>query len=106
MRRSTDIEDQRWRTQTVVGLVLFTASLVGGQLFSTNNLRNDIAAARNESTAAINALVLRLDAQKEQAATAAAADNKVLDSRLSLIDKRLDEIERQYKLEDYDILSR
>lgn len=99
MRRSTDIEDVRFPTRAVVGLVLFTAALVGGQWAITSGLRADIAA-----------LATRMDAQllidtRERAATQreAEADKRILDGRLSGLEKRVDEIDRAYKLGDYDI---
>lgn len=101
MRRSTDIEDVRFPTRAVVGLVLFTAALVGGQWAITSGLRGDIAA-----------IITRMDAQKEidardKAASGreAAAEKSILDGRLQNIEKRVDEIDRAYKLGDYDIKS-
>lgn len=99
MRRSTDIEDVKFPMRAVVGLVLFTAALVGSQWALTSSLRSDIAA-----------IVTRMDAQdtidknaKEAEATVKAADRKVLDSRLDAIDKKIDEMDRAYKLGDYDL---
>lgn len=99
MRRSTDIEDVRFPTRAVVGLVLFTAALVGGQWAITSGLRADIAA-----------IITRMDAQKEidtrdrtAAARETAADKALLDGRLQGIEKRVDEIDRAYKLGDYDL---
>lgn len=99
MRRSTDIEDVKFPMRAVVGLVLFTAALVGSQWALTSSLRSDI-----------NGIVTRMDAldtintrAKEAEAVEKAADQKVLDGRLTAIDKRLDEIDRQYKLGDYDL---
>lgn len=99
MRRSTDIEDVKFPMRAVVGLVLFTAALVGSQWALTSSLRSDIAA-----------IVTRMDAQdtidkrdKEAEAVEKAADRKVLDGRLDAVDKRLDEIDRSYKLGDYDL---
>lgn len=99
MRRSTDIEDVRFPTRAVVGLVLFTAALVGGQWAITAGLRADIAA-----------IVSRMDAQKEidirdraAAQRETEADKRILDGRLGGLEKRLDEIDRAYKLGDYDL---
>lgn len=99
MRRATDIEDVKFPMRAVVGLVLFTAALVGSQWALTSSLRTDIAA-----------IVTRMDAQdtidkrdKEAAGIEKAADQKVLDGRLDSFDKRLDDIDRQYKLGDYDL---
>lgn len=99
MRRSTDIEDVKFPMRAVVGLVLFTAALVGSQWALTSSLRSDIAA-----------IVTRMDAKdvidkrdKEAQGIEKAADQKVLDGRLNGIEKRLDEIDRSYKLGDYDL---
>lgn len=99
MRRSTDIEDVKFPMRAVVGLVLFTAALVGSQWALTSSLRSDIGA-----------IVTRMDAQdlidkrdKEAEGIEKAADQKVLDGRLLGIEKRLDEVDRQYKLGDYDL---
>lgn len=99
MRRSTDIEDVRFPTRAVVGLVLFTSALVGGQWAITTSLRADIAA-----------IVSKMDARetidkrdKEAVAIETAAERRVLDNRLLSIEKRVDEVDRAYKLGDYDI---
>lgn len=99
MRRSTDIEDVKFPMRAVVGLVLFTAALVGSQWALTSSLRTDIAS-----------IVTRMDAKdvidkrdKEAEGIEKAADQKVLDGRLVGIEKRIDEIDRQYKLGDYDL---
>ena len=99
MRRSTDIEDVRFPTRAVAGLVLFTAALVGGQWAITAGLRSDIAA-----------IVTRMDAQDridhnalEAARTVAATEKRVLDDRLATLEKKIDDVDRKYSLLDYDI---
>lgn len=99
MRRSTDIEDVRFPTRAVVSLVLFTAALVGGQWASISSVRGDIAA-----------IITRMDAKdiinknaEEAAQKVADAEKTVMDRRLQDIEKKIDDVERNYKLGDYDI---
>lgn len=99
MRRATDIEDVKFPMRAVVGLVLFTAALVGSQWALTSSLRSDIAA-----------IVTRMDADdeidkrdKQAEAVEQAAAEKLLNGRLDAIDKRITDIDRDYKLQDYDI---
>jgi len=110
MRRSTDIEDVRFPTRAVVGLVLFTAALVGGQWAITSGLRSDVAASRAESMTAIQSIVQRMDAQEkiDNAAVEAArkvqeAEKRVLDDKLQGLDERIKQLDRDYKLGDYDL---
>jgi len=99
MRRSTDIEDVKFPLRAVVGLVLFTAALVGSQWALTSSLRSDIAAIVTRMDS--NDTVAKRD--KEAAGVEKAADQKVLDGRLTGIERRIDDIDRDYKLQDYDI---
>lgn len=99
MRRSTDIEDVKFPMRAVVGLVLFTGCLVGSQWALTSGVRSDIAA-----------IVTKMEAKdtidkrdKEASDIEKAADQKVLDGRLKGIEDRVNEIDRQYKLGDYDL---
>lgn len=99
MRRATDIEDVRFPTRAVVGLVLFTAALVGGQWAITAGLRTDIAA-----------IVSRMDAQEringatlDAARKVQEAEKHALDDKLQNLEKKIDDVDRNYKLGDYDI---
>jgi len=86
-------------TKAVVGLVLFTASLVAGQQISSNSLRGDIQRieAKIDAKETIEARD-ELARQRE-----AAAEKKIVDDRAAAIEKNVERIEREYKLRDFEI---
>lgn len=89
----------RFTMRTVIALVFFTAALVGSQYAFSASLQT-----------AITNLGARLDAKEKIDANAAVADAKVdeAEKRISAewratIEKKIDQIERDYKLGDYDL---
>lgn len=97
--RTTDFQNVTFTTKAVVGLVLFTASLVAGQQISSNSLRGDIQRieAKIDAKETIEARD-ELARQRE-----AAAEKKIVDDRAAAIEKNVERIEREYKLRDFEI---
>lgn len=97
--RSTDLNDARFTVKAVVAIVTVTVTLLGGQWLTTANLQS-----------AIMRLDARLDAKdridannQENDQKIAAAEKRSAEDWRVQIEKRLDQIERDYKLNDYDL---
>lgn len=110
MRRSTDIEDVKFPMRAVVGLVLFTGALVTSQWALTSGLRGDVAAIvvrmdeREKNETRDRETQKDMAAREEQARQKeVAAAEKIVNDRFAALDKRIDDIDRDYKLGDYDL---
>lgn len=97
--RSTDFNDARFTMRTVIAIILATVSIVGSQWAFSNSLQT-----------AIVQLGARMDAKDtidkrdtEASDKEVAAEKRIVEEWRSQIDKRIDQVERDYKLADYDL---
>jgi len=95
----TDVQHITFTTKAVVGLILFTASIVAGQQYSNSGLRADMQRIEGkiDSKEVIDARD-ELARQRE-----AAAERKIIDDRFAAIEKNAERIEREYKLRDFEL---
>jgi len=97
--RATDFADARFTIKAVLAIVGFTAMMVGSQWAFSASLQQSITAlgARMDAKDVI-------DKRDEEARTREdAADARIINDRLAMIDEKIKQIEREYKLEDYDL---
>jgi len=86
-------------TKAVIGLILFTASIVAGQQYSNSGLRGDMQRIEGK----IDAKEV-IDARDELARQReAAAERKIVEDRFAQIEKNAERIEREYKLRDFEL---
>lgn len=97
--RATDFADARFTIRAVIGIVVFTVSMIGSQWAFSASLQTAIAKldSRMDAKDTIDARD-RIAVEKERAAEKAIAEQW----RTSM-EKKVDQIERDYKLNDYDI---
>lgn len=99
MDRSTDFSDARFTIRTVIVLVLFTSSLVGSQYYFAAGLDSKITALGSRMDAKDT-----IDARDAVAAGKEAdAERKITEQWRLNIEKKIDQVERDYKLGDYDL---
>lgn len=85
--------------KTVIAIVIATITILGGQMLSSYKVQAEIAS-----------LGFRMDAKEKQdtqnvenAKSLADAERRTLSEWRSSIEKRIDQVERDYKLADYDL---
>lgn len=97
--RSTDFGDARFTMKAVIGIVAFTASIIGSQWAFSANLKTSITelGVRMDAKEVIDAR----DALANE--RIAAGERRLLDEWKTSMEKKIEQLEREYKLGDYDL---